>query len=180
MMELSSQSAMTFIRIRTVASVLLLLAIGANGHAQSAHVTIPFLANATKPNDLDFQGGECDIDRAGTTMTCRFQQVFLTTAAAAPDTCFVTTNRYDRVFRKQSDAQWISTEGLDGVCAVNDVVTLKDEGGVRWTMNRRKVATRKDAAPDCRAVDETPEVLSWQNVRRPLPCRFVQPGGLMP
>jgi hypothetical protein len=47
-------------------------------------------------------------------------------------------------------------------------------------MDIRKVATRKDAAPQCRAVDDTPEVLSWQNLRRPLPCSFVQPGGLIP
>ena len=29
-----------------------------------------------------------------------------------------------------------------------------------------------------RSVEDTTETLSWQNVRRPLPCRFVQPGGL--
>jgi hypothetical protein len=59
-----------------------------------------------------------------------------------------------------------------------DVTTLHDDGGVRWTMEVRKVVTRKDAAPMCRQIDERPEALSWQNIRRPLPCRFVQPGDI--
>lgn len=146
--------------------------------ASPPHVVIPFLANATKPADLDFQGGECEVETGGASMSCTFQQVFLTTSAAAPDTCLVTTNRYDRVFRRESATRWISTEGPDGVCGVLDVATLLDEGGVRWTMEIRKRATKKDASAACRADDPQPEVLSWQNIRRPLPCRFVQPGGL--
>jgi hypothetical protein len=59
-----------------------------------------------------------------------------------------------------------------------EVFTLQDGGGVRWTMEVRKVVTRKNAAPSCAAAAEPPETLSWQNLRRPLPCRFVQPGGL--
>ena len=59
-----------------------------------------------------------------------------------------------------------------------DVTTLQGEGGVRWTMEMHKVVARKDAAPVCRQIDERPEALSWQNIRRPLPCRFVQPGGI--
>jgi hypothetical protein len=43
-------------------------------------------------------------------------------------------------------------------------------------METKKAATKKDAA--CRALEGEPETLSWQNLRRPLPCRFVQPGGL--
>jgi len=172
---------MTSSPVRAAAcSVTLIVSLTASGRAQTAHVTIPFLANATRPGDLDFQAGECDVNRAGTTMTCRFQQVFLTTSGAPADTCLITTNRYDRVFRKQANGQWISTEGPEGPCGVNDVATLRDEGGVRWTMNIRKAATRKDAPPECRSVDDTAEVLSWQNLRRPLPCRFVQPGGLIP
>ena len=172
---------MTSSPVRAAAcSVTLIVSLTASGRAQTAHVTIPFLANATRPGDLDFQAGECDVNRAGTTMTCRFQQVFLTTSGAPADTCLITTNRYDRVFRKQANGQWISTEGPEGPCGVNDVATLRDEGGVRWTMNIRKAATRKDAPPECRNVEDTAEVLSWQNLRRPLPCRFVQPGGLIP
>ena len=52
---------------------------------QSSHITIPFLANATRPADLDFEGGECDIDQTGNTMECQFQQVFLTTSDLAPE-----------------------------------------------------------------------------------------------
>ena len=160
--------------------VILFVLVAADAAAQSTHVTIPFLANASKPDDLDFQGAECDLDPAATTMTCRFQQVFLTTSDVLPDTCLVTTNRYDRVFRKETAARWVSDEGPEGVCAVRDVATLQDEGTVRWTMTIRKVATKKDAAPQCAAIDGTAEILSWQNLRRALPCRFVQPGGIRP
>lgn len=143
-----------------------------------AHVTIPFLANATKPAALDFQGGECDVDADGRAMTCQFQQVLLTVSDLAPQTCFITTNHYDRIFQKQTPTRWINRQGSEGPCGVAEVTTLQDDGGVRWTMEIRKVATSPDASPACRAADEGPEVLSWQNVRRPLPCTFVQPGGL--
>jgi hypothetical protein len=58
-----------------------------------SHVVIPFLANASKPADLDFEGAECEV--AGDRMTCTFQQVFLTASPVTPDTCLVTTNRYE-------------------------------------------------------------------------------------
>ena len=154
-------------------------AVGAqasNGPPPS-HLVIPFLANATKPDDLGFEGAECEVDKAGTTMDCQFQQVFLTTSDVAPDTCLVTTNRYPLTFRRQADARWVSTEGPAGACGLLDVVTLQDDGGVKWTMNIRRNVPRRDA-PACRAIDESNETLSWQNLRRPLPCRFVQPGGL--
>jgi hypothetical protein len=140
------------------------------------HVAIPFLASATKTSDLAFEGGECEIAKAGDSMDCQFQQVFLTTSDALPDTCLVTTNRYERTFRRESATEWISTEGPTGECGFIDVVTLQDEGGVRWTMRMRKNATRRET-PACR-IDEVSETLAWQNLRRPLPCRFVQPGGL--
>ena len=143
-----------------------------------SHVVIPFLANATKPSDLGFEGGECELDASRNRMDCTFQQVFFTTTAVAPDTCLVTTNRYQRVFRRETTTRWVSTEGPEGVCGLLDVVTLEDGGGVRWTMEIRKVVTKKDAAPMCTALDDEAETFSWQNVRRPLPCRFVQPGGL--
>jgi hypothetical protein len=148
----------------------------------SSHVVIPMLANATKPADLDFQGGECELDARRTTMECVFQQAFLTTSDLAPDTCLITTNRYQRTFMRsdggtrQSPARWVSTEGPDGDCRVLDVATLQYDGGIKWTLETRKVATKKDAA-QCRALEES-ETLSWQNLRRPLPCKFVQPGGL--
>ena len=136
------------------------------------------LANATKPTDLDFEGGECELAANGNKMSCIFQQVFLTTSDVAPDTCLITTNRYQRVFDRDSVTRWVSTEGPEGVCGLLDVATLQDDGGVRWTMETRKVATKKDASPMCRTMDSQLEVLSWQNIRRSLPCRFVQPGGL--
>jgi hypothetical protein len=145
---------------------------------QSSHITIPFLANATRPADLDFEGGECDIDQSGNTMECQFQQVFLTTSDLAPDTCLVTTNRYERTFTKQSSRLWVSNEGPEGACGVVDVATLQDDGGVRWTMDTRKIVTKADASLLCRGLDEQPETLSWQNIRRALPCKFVQPGGI--
>jgi hypothetical protein len=149
----------------------------ASASAQSTHVTIPFLANATKPADLDFQGGECERDAGGTTLACVFQQVFLTTSPLAPDTCLITTSGYERTFRRDTPTRWISTEGPEGICGVLDVATLLDEGGVKWTLEMHKVATKKNAAT-CQAIDGQPEALSWQNMRRPLPCRFVQPGSL--
>ena len=143
-----------------------------------SHVVIPFLANATKPADLDFEGGECELDTSGNRMACTFQQVFLTTSAVAPDTCLITTNRYERDFRRDTASRWMSTEGPDGVCGVLDVATLHDQGGARWTMETHKVVTKKDASPACQAYDTQSETLSWENIRRPLPCKFVQPGGL--
>jgi hypothetical protein len=155
----------------------LLLGQGATTPA-SSHLVIPFLANATKPSDLGFEAGECEIDRAGISMTCQFHQVFLTTADRVPDTCLVTTNQYQRTFQRQAERRWISTEEPAGDCGLLEVVTLQDDGGVRWTMTIRKVATQTDALPACRAIEETVETLSWQNLRRALPCRFIQPGGL--
>jgi hypothetical protein len=152
-----------------------------------SHVVIPILANATKPEDLDFQGGECELNANRTSMECVFQQVFLTTTAAAPDTCLITTNRYQRTFQRDTAAdagrrtaststRWVSNEGSSDECGVLDVATLQYDGGIKWTLEMRKVVTKKDAS--CRALAEAPETLSWQNARRPLPCKFVQPGGL--
>ena len=154
------------------------------GAPSSAHVVIPLLANATKPNDLDFQGGECELDASGMAMECVFQQAFLTTSSAAPDTCLITTNRYERTFKRadaaagaaRTSTRWVSTEGPEGDCGMLDVATLQYDGGIRWTMETKKIATKKDAS--CRALEGESETLSWQNLRRPLPCRFVQPGGL--
>jgi hypothetical protein len=159
-----------------------------NGRVAS-HVTIPFLANATRPADLSFEGGACDIDQTGNTMACEFQQVFFTTSDRAPQTCLVTTNRYARTFTKQpppngkgpgGGVRWVSSEAPAGPCGVSEITTLQDEGTVKWTMETRKLVTRKDADPACRAIDEGPDTLSWQNLRRALPCGFIQPGGITP
>jgi len=144
----------------------------------SGRVIVPFLANATRPADLQFEGAECERGPDGNRMECTFQQVFLTTSAVVPDTCLITTNRYARTFELDPDAanRWVSREGQDGVCGIVDVVTLRDGGNARWTMEMHKLATKKDAA--CTTLETAPETFSWQNMRRPLPCRFVQPGGL--
>lgn len=160
---------------RFTATFVLALAIAAPARAQ--HVTIPFLANAPQHGTIEFEGGECDADRTGQLLRCKFQQVFLTTDNAPRDTCMITTNAYDRAFRKETDTRWVSSVGPEGACSLMDVATLEDGGGVRWTLTLKKIALRKDAAPDCGTADET-EVLSWQDVRRPLSCLYVQPGGL--
>jgi hypothetical protein len=171
------------------AVTLVMLAAGIDtgtSHAQgvvtrprASHVVIPFLANATKSTDLDFQGAECERSRNRNTMTCTFQQVFLTTSAVVPDTCLITTNRYERTFRRESETRWVSNEEPQGICGVRDVATLHDDGGMKWTLEFHKVVTRKAAAASCQTLDAQSETFSWQNIRRPLPCKFVQPGGLI-
>ena len=62
----------------------------------------------------------------------------------APETCLVTTNRYQRIFRHETDGRWVSAQGPEGNCGVLDVATLSDAGGVRWTMEIKKTVTKKD------------------------------------
>jgi hypothetical protein len=146
-----------------------------------ARVIIPFLASATRPADLEFEGVDCERELNGKRMACTFQQVFLTTSEIVPDTCLITTNRYARTFELDHDSanRWVSSEGPEGLCGIVDVVTLHDTGNGRWTMETRKVATMPDGAATCGTQETAPEILSGQNIRRPLPCRFVQPGGLV-
>jgi hypothetical protein len=141
------------------------------------HLTVPALANATHPSDLDFQAGECDVDPSGR-MACQFQQVFLTPASFDADTCLITTNRYALTLQKQAGLQWASTEGPNGTCGVIVVTTLHNDGGAKWAMDTRTIVTKKDSSPACRRLAEATETLSWQNTRRALPCRFVQPGAM--
>ena len=165
----------------SLALTALWLTICTPAHAQTApssHIVIPFLANASKPSALAYEGAECELARSGTTLRCEFEQVFLTTSDVAPDTCLITTNRYGKTFSRGGDTRWVSSDAPAGVCGVVDTVTLQDGGGVRWTMETKRVVTRKNAAPSCAAAEEPPEILTWQSLRRPLPCKFVQPGGL--
>ena len=145
--------------------------------ALATHVTIPFLANATKPTDLDFQGGECDLSLGGGTMTCRFQQLFCDDVRRRARYLPGHDESLRSAFSKKEPAGAgnASREGPQGVCGIVDVTTLQDDGGVRWTMEGERSVTRKDAAPMCRQIDERPEALSWQNIRRPLPCRLLSP-----
>ncbi len=129
----------------------------------------------SRPDDLSFEAAECDVSADGASMRCEFEQVFLTTTTLAPDTCLVTTNHYDRTFARRGAEEWVSDGTPEGPCGTIDRATLTDEGGVRWTLELRKVPARPDD-PACRPGE--PDVLSWRNIRRPLPCRFVQPGAL--
>lgn len=173
--------------LRRSAGALVMLAAGLDQgtlHAQrvvvrppASHVVIPFLASS-KASDLEFEGAECELAGNGNTMACTFQQVFLTLSAVAPDTCLITTNRYERTFRRESPTRWTSIQAPEGLCGVRDVATLQDDGGVRWTLELRKDVTKKGAGASCQTIDAAVETFSWQNIRRPLPCKFVQPGGL--
>jgi len=146
--------------------------------AAAQHRSVPFLAAAAQPGIVAYEGAECDDADAGDTLRCAFQQVFLTTENAPPDTCMVTTNAYDVVFRRESPTRWVSRAAPQGACGVVDTVVLEDGGGVHWTMTLTTSATRTDADPQCRAAKDTREILTWQDVRRRLPCTYVQPGGL--
>ncbi len=103
---------------------------------------IPYLANATKPDDLDFAAAQCDIAPGGEQMACRFRQVFLTIASIDPTTCILTSNGYEQTFRRESATRWVSTAAPGGECGIVDTTTLDDAGGIRWTMTVRRVATR--------------------------------------
>ena len=150
-------------------------ALQTHERASSTHVVIPFLANATRPADLEFEGADCAPDAGSGTMHCTFQQVFLTTSPVAPDTCLITTNQYERTFRRETPTRWSGATSPEGACGVEETATLDDGGGVRWTMEVRKIATKGDPAA-CRV--EEPVTFTWQNIRRPLPCRYIQPGAL--
>lgn len=143
--------------------------------AQPATVTIPALANAARPTDLDFTAGECALAAGGKTMECVFQQVFLTLSPLDKSTCLVTTNRYARTFERESPTRWTSREGPSGPCGVVDIATLDDGGATRWTMELREEVTAKDSRCPTSAARE---ILSWQNVIRPLPCTRIQPGAM--
>ena len=116
----------------------------------------------------------------GSRMECTFQQVFLTTSAIVPETCLITTNR-SRDLRPRSR-----------LCK-----SMGEPRGPRRGLRhrrRRHLARHRqrsmdagnaqgrheaDGAATCGAMETGPETLSGQNIRRPLPCRFVQPGGLV-
>ncbi len=149
--------------------------VAAVAQAQTSTVTIPSLANASRPNDLDFTAGECEPASSGKTMECVFQQVFLTLSPLDTATCLVTTNRYARTFERESPTRWISREGPQGPCGIVDIATLDDGGATRWTMELRTVVT--GAGAQC-GKPEPPVVLSWQNITRSLPCTRVQPGAM--
>lgn len=146
--------------------------------AGGASFTIPYLANATKPADLDFTAAECDAASNGEQMACRFRQVFLTPSLIDATACVITTNGYERTFRRETPTHWVSAEAPVGVCGLMETTTLEDGGATRWTMTLRTAATRGEDLPECRVALPTPEVYDWRSTKRPLPCTSVQPGAI--
>jgi hypothetical protein len=143
-----------------------------------AVLTIPYLANATRPSDLDFAAAQCDVEADGRQMTCRFRQVFVTQTSFDPTACVLTTNGYERTFRATTSTQWVSETPPDGECGIVETTTLEDGGGTRWTMTIRKSAPSA-AGTHCQAqAAATTEVYDWRGVRRALPCRSIQPGAI--
>ena len=143
-----------------------------------APLTIPFLANTRKPADLDFAAAECDVAENGERMTCRFRQVFLTTSAVDSASCVITTNGYERIFRRETSSRWVSQSAPSGACGVVETTTLEDGGGTRWTMTIQSATTVRSSQPECLAGSQEPDVYDWQNVKRKLPCTFIQPGAI--
>ena len=138
---------------------------------------IPYLANATKPADLDFVAATCTTGPAGDVLSCRFRQLFLTISPIDRAACVITTNTYERAFQRDTGARWTSHEQQGGDCGNVETTTLEDGGGTHWTMSIRTTATIGADRPACRAQAE-PEVYDWRTIKRTLPCTSVQPGAI--
>lgn len=138
-------------------------------------LTIPYLANKTKPADLDFTAAQCDVVSNGEQMACKFRQVFLTTSSSDATTCVITTNGYELTFRRQTAARWVTESAPTGDCGVVETTTLEDGGGTHWTMTIRTAPTLKADQPECRGALE---VYDWMGVKRRLPCTSIQPGAI--
>jgi hypothetical protein len=154
---------------------------GPQGQAAQAPpppLTIPYLANATRPADLDFAAAQCDLVSNGEQMACRFRQVFLTTPSTDATSCVITTNGYERIFRRETATHWISESAPDGNCGIVESTTLEDGGGTHWTMTIRTAATLRVNQPECRGALAQPEVYDWRGVKRTLPCTSIQPGAI--
>ena len=147
---------------------------------QTSDAVFMWLANAN-PAELDFEGGVCN--RTGGTMLCTFQQVLMAPDPDQRDTCRVSTHRYELTFARQSPTQWVSNQGPTGLCGLIEITILdeaRDAGSNHWTMNSRKiVTTRTNPDPLCQ-LDEPPDLMTWQAMRRALPCRFIAPGAIEP
>jgi hypothetical protein len=176
-------------RLTSVTAGIALVGI-AGGGSSSAHaqgraadalpqrLTIPYLANKTKPADLDFTAAQCDVASNGEQMTCRFRQVFLTIASFDATTCVITTNGYESILRRETNVRWVGETAPTGDCGVVETTVLDDGGGTHWTMTIRTAATRRTDQPECRAAPREVEVYDWLGVRRKLPCTSIQPGAI--
>ena len=149
---------------------------GCRRAGETSSITIPSLANASRPNDLDFTAGECDVDAARQDDGVRVPAGVLDVVA----TRHLHLPRHDEPLRahvraRERDALDRAARGPLDACGVLDIATLDNGGATRWTMELREEVTAKDAR--CRA-PAAPEILSWQNVIRPLPCTRIQPGAM--
>ena len=155
-----------------------------SGHAQTrgvtsaaeTHLTIPYLAS-TKPGDIEFAAAECDVEKSGERMTCRFRQVFVTIASIDTTACVITSNGYEQTFRRNTSTHWISVSQPVGDCGIVESTTLDDGGGTRWTMKIETKPTKGGDRAECRAA-EPPAVYSWTDIKRTLPCTTIQPGSI--
>ncbi len=142
------------------------------------HFAIPYLANDTTPEALDFAAAECDAVNGGERLECRFRQVFVTTASIDPSACVISSNGYDLSLRREAPARWSSTAAPAGDCGLVEVTTLEDSGTTRWTMTIGHRATKNIERADCRAAAAQSETYSWRSIRRRLACTTIQPGAI--
>lgn len=157
-----------------------MLATGGAASAQQreSHVTIPYLANVTTPEALDYAAAQCDIAADDQSMTCRVRQVFITQSSIDATHCAITTNGYEQRFTRDSPARWVSAAPADGACGIVETTTLEDGGGTRWTMTIASRATKNLEQEACRPAAPPPEVYDWKTIRRRLPCQTIQPGAI--
>jgi hypothetical protein len=165
--------------------VLALVGWSGRGRAQAidssgaTQLVIPFLANADKPSDLDYAAAACDVAAGGREMSCRFRQLFITPAGFDATACVITTNSYERTFRRDTPTRWTSADAPTGICGLVETTTLVDGGQTQWTMTTQTVATANLSRADCRAAAAgTPETYTSRNVKRPLACATIQPGAI--
>lgn len=156
---------------------MLLCGTLAAAQPRETHVTIPYLANASEPDSLDYAAAMCDLSPDGLSMQCRFRQVFITPTSMDPTNCAITSNGYEQHFRLVKAGEWVSEESQGGECGLVETTTLLDGGTTRWTMT---VGTRPTANVDrsvCRAAVTT-EMWDYKALRRRLPCATIQPGAI--
>ncbi len=142
------------------------------------HFAIPYLANDTTPDALDFAAAECDAVNGGERLDCRFRQVFVTTASIEPSACVISSNGYELSLRREAAARWSAAADPVGDCGLVEVTTLEDGGTTRWTMTLTHRATQNAERADCRAAAAAVDTYSWRNIRRRLPCTTIQPGAI--
>ena len=170
------------LRALVVALMAVVVSGGAGAETQPTHIALMPMANMSKPADLDFQGGTCDLKADGSTMTCAFQQVFITPVPEDRTACRIVTNHYVQTFHRQADRQWVSREGPEGPCGVMTVTTLEQDArslSAYWrvTMTLHRMTTAKDAGTRC-ANSDPDETLASTDARRPLPCVSISAGSL--